>query len=628
MPGLNFHRSIRGRIFLGFLAMSLITGMIGAFGLWAVTRAGHIVADTYARPLMAINFARAASVGFALMDRERLHLELQPLADPAAVHNKLAPLAKTFFDDLGVAEQRALSDEARAAARAVRLEARRWTERLSSLGAGAPHDELKALSTAVLERLETLIELTAGDSFLERQRAVDAIAETQWLVAATLGVALALSTLVTLYLGRRIVRPLTEAGRVADRIAAGEFHTLIPEAGPDETGVLLRSMQAMQDNIREMMLREQARSWSAQARLVAALESSPDGLALIDSRGRLVIANNQVGRFFPEAKDSLDEGTPFAQLFARVAPYHAVDGQRPDAEALTVRPAHLRDGRWVRLSRALTPEGGFFLLWTDITELKAREARIEIARRQAEAASRAKSSFLAAMSHELRTPLNAIIGFSEIIGGQMFGSTGSPKYQEYADNISASGRHLLEIINNVLELAKSEAGKMELRPEPVELAPILDDCAVMIGPQCESAKLEFALDLTPEPVTVSGDPVKLRQILLNLLSNAVKFSNPGGRVSMTLAASAAEAVISVTDTGIGMSPEQIPTALAPFGQVDNRLARRYDGTGLGLPLSKTFVELHGGRMEIESALGQGTTVRVRLPKLLIVPKPSVSAAAE
>jgi signal transduction histidine kinase len=415
---------------------------------------------------------------------------------------------------------------------------------------------------------------------------------------------------------------------VADRIAAGEFHTPIPEAGPDETGVLLRSMRAMQDNIREMMLREQARSWSAQARLVAALESSPDGLALIDSRGRLVIANNQVARFFPEAKDALDEGTPFAELFARVAPYHAVDGGSADPELLTRRPAHLSDGRWVRLSRALTPEGGYFLLWSDITELKVREARIEIARRQAEAASLAKSSFLAAMSHELRTPLNAIIGFSEIIGGQMFGSAGNPKYQEYADNISASGRHLLEIINNVLELAKSEAGKMELRPEPTVLAPILEDCAVMVGPQCEAAKLSFALQLTPEPVMVSGDPVKLRQILLNLLSNAIKFSSPGGRVTLTLAASAAEAVISVSDTGIGMSPEQIPTALTPFAQVDNRLARRYDGTGLGLPLSKTFVELHGGRMEIESALGHGTTVRVRLPKLLVVPKPDISAAAE
>jgi signal transduction histidine kinase/HAMP domain-containing protein len=632
MPRVRFASSIRGRIFFAFLAMSLITGLIGAFGLWAVTQAGGIVVDIYARPLMAINFARAASLGFAQMDRERLLLELQPGADTVAINKTIDRLSKTFVEDLAVAEQRALSEPARVAAADVRAGVTRWNAlRLAwQRGAGGSDQaEMQMLSESVFSQLDTLIELTAGDTFLERQRAVDAIGEARWLVAASLGLALTFSAAITLFLGRRIIRPLTNAGQVADRIADGEFYTPIPEAGPDETGVLLRSMQAMQDNIRAMMLREQARSWSAQARLIAALESSPDGLLLVDAKGKVVIGNNQVARFFPEAKDALLEGTPFAALFAHVAPYHAIDrpGQEPDPELLTRRPAHTSDGRWVRMARAATPEGGFFLLWTDITELKEREAKIEIARRQAEAASKAKSSFLASMSHELRTPLNAVIGFSEIIGGQIFGPVGD-KYREYADNITSSGRHLLEIINNVLELAKSEAGKMELHAEPTELKPILDDCATMVAPQCERAELRFKMLVPPEPVLVSGDPVKLRQIVLNLLSNAIKFSPPEGVVTLKLELLAGEVLIAVSDTGIGMSPEQIPIALAPFGQVDSRLARRYDGTGLGLPLTKTFVELHGGKLKIDSALGRGTTVRVHLPRLPEARKLEYPEAAE
>jgi signal transduction histidine kinase len=619
MPRLRFSSSIRGRILVGFLTMSLIVGLVGGFGLWAVSQAGRIVTDIYARPLMAINFARSASLAFAQMERERLLLELKPDHNPDAVHATLDRLSKTFFDDLEVAEQRALSDPAREAARAVRAKANRWNTLRATLapGAAAPLAAMTSLSESVQDQLDTLIELTAGDSFLERQRAVDAIREARWLLTAGLGLALAFSAPVTLVLGRRIVRPLTDAGRVADRIAAGEFYTPIPEAGPDETGVLLRSMHVMQDNIREMMLREQARSWSAQARLIAALESSPDGLVLIDPQGKVVIGNNQVARFFPEAKDALIEGTPFAALLARVAPYHAVDfeGKSPDPELLARRAAHTSDDRYVRLTRATTPEGGCFLLWTDITELKEREARLEVARRQAEAASQAKSSFLAAMSHELRTPLNAIIGFSEMIGGQMLGPLGNAKYQGYADNITSSGRNLLEIINNVLELAKSESGRTELKAGPTAVGPILEACAAMVEPQCAGAALRFTAELPVLPVLVNGDPVRLKQIVLNLLSNAIKFSLADGTVRLGLETRGEDAVITVTDTGIGMSPEQIPIALAPFGQVDNRLARRYDGTGLGLPLTKIFVELHSGRLEIDSALGRGTTVRVHLPRL-------------
>jgi signal transduction histidine kinase len=246
--------------------------------------------------------------------------------------------------------------------------------------------------------------------------------------------------------------------------------------------------------------------------------------------------------------------------------------------------------------------------------VKARERRLREAQEQAEAASRAKSSFLANMSHELRTPLNAIIGFSEIMAGEMFGALGNRRYNQYSGDIVSSGRHLLAIINSVLDLAKSEAGKLEIDTQPVDLADVLADCVTMIREQCARGGLTLELSEPQAPILVMGEAQKLRQVFLNVLSNATKFTEPGGRV--TVAASLAmegTVAVSVADTGIGMSEEEIPVALAPFGQVDSRLARKFDGTGLGLPLAKALVELHEGKLAIKSARGRGTTVTVTLP---------------
>jgi signal transduction histidine kinase len=419
---------------------------------------------------------------------------------------------------------------------------------------------------------------------------------------------LAAASIITFVLRRRITRPLAAAAGVADRIANGELYTPIPDAGADETGVLLRSMQIMRDNISAMMERESAQRQSAQNRLFDALESSREGMVLVDPDGRVVVANSEFAKFFPSLRDTAAPGTEFAAAFRSVHPEFF-------EMVLAGGEFQLDDGRWLRCSRTKTQDGGFFLFLSDFTEIKEREERFKEAKQQAEAASKAKTNFLANMSHELRTPLNAIIGFSEIMAGEMFGPLGNPRYGEYSTDILKSGRHLLDVINSVLDLSKSEAGKLHLNIETADIPTILADCVKMVRPQCERSQIQLNVTWPADDLRMQGDVAKLRQIFLNLLSNAVKFTDPGGRVSVAARNRSEYALdVQIIDTGIGIAPEDIPVALAPFGQVDNGLARHYEGTGLGLPLSKVLIDLHNGQLQIDSALGKGTTVTVTLPR--------------
>ncbi|MGE5203232.1 MAG: sensor histidine kinase [Acidobacteriota bacterium] len=237
-------------------------------------------------------------------------------------------------------------------------------------------------------------------------------------------------------------------------------------------------------------------------------------------------------------------------------------------------------------------------------------------RQRAESASEAKSRFLANMSHELRTPLNAIIGFSEMMRTEALGPVGSPRYRAYADDINRSGMHLLGLINDLLDLSKIEAGKMELAEEMVEVPRLVGDCLLLVRDVARRGKVELVAELSPGLPLLYADERKLKQVLLNLLSNAVKFTPEGGRVAVTAEASGARGLaIAVADTGIGIAPEHLAVVLEPFGQVrhaQDDLPEPH-GTGLGLPLSKALAELHGGRLEIVSALGRGTTIRLCLP---------------
>jgi signal transduction histidine kinase len=265
-------------------------------------------------------------------------------------------------------------------------------------------------------------------------------------------------------------------------------------------------------------------------------------------------------------------------------------------------------------------------LYVHQREREATLADLYRAKDAAEVASRAKSAFLANMSHELRTPLNAIIGFSEMLELETFGALGHPRYRGYARDIGDSGRHLLSVINDVLDISRVEFGALGLVEESVDLAALIAASLRLVEPKARDAGLRLELDLQRDLPMITADARRLRQVLLNILSNAIKFTPAGGPLLVTAKVIGNGVTLAVEDSGIGIAPEDIAKALRPFGQIDGRLARKYEGTGLGLPLAKAMTESHGGTLEIESTPGRGTTVSIRLPAWRIrVPAPAAAA---
>jgi signal transduction histidine kinase len=246
------------------------------------------------------------------------------------------------------------------------------------------------------------------------------------------------------------------------------------------------------------------------------------------------------------------------------------------------------------------------------TRLSSQAIDLAAARDAAEMASRVRGEFLANMSHELRTPLNAVLGFSEILEKELFGPLGDPRYREFASDIYNSGKHLLDVVGNILDLTKVDAGKLELDEREVDMVEVMQVCGRLVTETARSAGIALDIRLPKHPVALLADPTRLRQILLNLLSNAIKFTPKGG---VTVSGEMVERafVLTVGDTGIGMTAQEAEQAMQPFRQIDSSLSRRYQGTGLGLPLTKSLVELHGGEMTVESVVGVGTTVRAVLP---------------
>jgi PAS domain S-box-containing protein len=363
----------------------------------------------------------------------------------------------------------------------------------------------------------------------------------------------------------------------------------------------------------------------AEDRLADAIETMSEGFVLFDAADRLVLCNTKYRELYRESSDAFVPGAAFEDMLRA----GLAQGQYPDAvgreeewlaERLTAHRSgatsfdqRLPNDRWVSVVKRRTSDGGVVGVRIDITEAKRREAELQRAKEDAEAANRTKSEFLTNMSHELRTPLNAIIGFAESLTLGISGTL-SAKQAEYVADIHRSGLHLLDLINDVLDLSKVDAGLLSLREERTSIAEILAVCERLIRGRAASGEVRLAIDTAAELPPIMCDPVRLKQILLNLLSNAVKFTPPGGEVRLGVAVDEAGIAFIVSDTGIGMDRGDIPTALQPFRQLDGSLSRRHEGTGLGLPLAKRLTELHGGVLEITSDCGRGTEVVVRLPQ--------------
>jgi len=407
------------------------------------------------------------------------------------------------------------------------------------------------------------------------------------------------------------------------------------------------------------------RTVAADLRLRDAIETIPEAFVLWDADNRLVLCNSNFQELHHLPDEVVQAGARYESVVAagkkpilRTTVTND-EAQQPGAGTFEVR---LDDGRWMHISERRTKDGGYVSVGTDITKIKLHEQKlVEGEKRQAqtindlrtsqealqlqteqladlaekyaeektraEEANQAKSKFLANMSHELRTPLNAIIGFSEIMEAAMFGPLGAEKYNEYSRDIRESGEYLLDVINDILDMSKIEAGGIRLTPEEIDLDSVLADCMRVVWQRANEKHLTLQSRVAPA-IGLKADRRSLKQITLNLLSNAVKFTPDGGAVSVRGHVWAGKVTIAIEDSGIGIPKDALYKLGRPFEQVESQLTKRHQGSGLGLAIAKSLTELHGGAMRIHSRLGKGTMVVVRLPiEAKLAPRTELADAA-
>ncbi|MEJ0076045.1 MAG: ATP-binding protein [Alphaproteobacteria bacterium] len=391
-------------------------------------------------------------------------------------------------------------------------------------------------------------------------------------------------------------------------------------------------------------------SATAEMRLSDAIEAISEAFVVWDADNRMVLCNSKFQSLHGLSDAAIAPGTPYEDISA--AGSKPIVRMQLSAEGRAVPgartfEAQLEDGRWLQISERRTKDGGFVSVGTNITELKRHQEKLldsekrlkatvvdlrtsqQALERQteqlaylaeryaeqkdrAEEANQAKSAFLANMSHELRTPLNAIIGFSEMMESGMFGPLGDAKYLEYCRDISNSGRYLLDVINDILDMSKIEAGRISLEYETIELDSFLADTMRMFATRVGEKRLAVNAEIEPS-IRLTADRRMIKQIIINLLSNAVKFTPEGGRITVRARMVNCHVNMAIEDTGIGIPREALKNLGKPFEQVESQLTRTHGGSGLGLAIAKSLTELHGGAMRIRSTLGTGTIVLVRLP---------------
>ena len=483
-------------------------------------------------------------------------------------------------------------------------------------------------SVKVDELLTSLINELRGELSAERDGIVnDVTAATSRTLIADLFI-LALGFALTFIILRSIAIPLHRLVGAIDGLSAGDLSVPIPSAGSDEIGAMTRTLALFRDSLRERD-RFADEAEAQRKTIAAAIATISEGFVLYDSDDRIVLFNEQFRAIYPGLADIIKPGTTFGEVLEAVVSRSLVDlGNQSPQEWIAERRARREHsggfaeyrygGRYIRVSERRIQGGGTVAVYSDITELRQHNLELEEARELSEVANRTKSQFLANMSHELRTPLNAIIGYSEILQEDA-ADGGQEQLVPDLKKIEGAGRHLLGLINDILDLSKVEAGKMEVFIEEVDLPSLLEEVGAIIRPLVAKSGNTLELRVAKDIGSMRTDRTKVKQCVLNVLSNASKFTQNGKLTLAIERTDRAMVQMTISDTGIGMTTEQLGRLFQAFSQADASTTKKFGGTGLGLAITRHFCRLLGGDISVASRVGEGSTFTIVIPDQAAAP---------
>jgi signal transduction histidine kinase/DNA-binding response OmpR family regulator len=486
---------------------------------------------------------------------------------------------------------------------------------------------------------QRLTEVLSG--LREKARAARANTFRQFSRAANVSLGLTLAAILagailTVVILRSILKPLGGIVGAVRGLTQGDTGVAIPAGAGDELGRVGEALFLLRDSMaeRDRLTREAERQ---RRTLSDAIESIAEGFALYGPDDRLLVTNQRFRAMHPNHVDQAARQANFAEVIETAGRHVIRTEASPEqwiAERLnshshnSSRVAQFRDGRWMQISERQTHEGGFTVVYTDISELRHREAALEAARDEAQRATQVKSEFLANMSHELRTPLNAIIGYAQILQEDV-ADAGQTDFLPDLKKIETAGNHLLGLINDILDLSKIEAGRMEVYNETFDVAGLVGEVEMLVRPLAARNDNTLVIKCADDIGAIESDVTKVKQTLLNLLSNASKFTKQGTielAVERSILDGAPMLAFAVSDTGIGMTEEQLSRLFQAFSQADNSTTRKFGGTGLGLAISRSFAKMLGGDLTATSKPGEGSRFLFTLPAANAAPGPSAEGS--
>lgn len=605
---------VASKIFFGFLAMTLMLVALGGYAFHSIESASEVVEETYDKPLMAINFARSASQKFSELEILKLNALNDESTDTA-----FEEISSNFLSDLKIAKERSIAQKADTFFEAVETDFRKWkAHEQKAIFLGQTERKRTVEAKKIGDNLEIIVELQTNQSFRNREYAIQTMQRINKLSFLAFFIGLLLTVALTLWIGISTLRPLRAAAKVAAEISSGRLDTNIPRGGEDEIGQLLRSMQIMQENIKERISNEIFLKNLAQDRLADSLENSKDAILLTDSDGIITVANPGVRDLFGQFSQMSPKVTFVGQSLHS---FFKNDGtpQNSELEKGNFENEFLVDNeKWIRVNASETREGGRLFIWSNISESYRTAERLKRAFHLADSASRAKTNFLAAMSHELNTPLNAIVGLSDALRLDLL-SKSLPESAALSKQITFSGEHMAQIVRDVLEIANDEididTANQSMGFESIRISKLALSVIQDLRPLAKQRNVTIYWKCPAGIPRVSGVKDDIEILIRKLVDNAIKFNKPGGFVKVTLRNKNEDSIcLDIVDNGIGIALEDQKKIMEPFVQLHEGYSRKVDGTGLGLAIVQRIITRLGANLEVRSFPGKGSIFRITFPR--------------